>query len=93
MTGEDSKDHGDCMALVKAGFMRVRKDHPLSGGDHVFWVTDAGKAAVVEQSPPPPKLSRAKQTYQDWLDYDSSMSFIEYAKWKSRQRTEGRVSR
>ncbi|MDM9619109.1 hypothetical protein [Rhizobium sp. S96] len=93
VTGEGSKDHDDCIALVEAGFMRVRKDHPLSGGDHVFWVTDAGKIAVVENSPAPPKkpiLSRAKQTYQDWLEQDCCMPFIEYAKWKSRQRAEAR---
>lgn len=88
VTGEGSMDHADCMALVEAGYMGVRKNHPLAGGDDGFWVTEAGKVAVVEHSPSPPKLTRSQQTYRDWLSYDSSMSFIEYAKWKSRQRSE-----
>ncbi|NLS02288.1 hypothetical protein HGP14_02750 [Rhizobium sp. P32RR-XVIII] len=91
VTGEGSMDHADCMALVEAGYMGVRKNHPLAGGDDGFWVTEAGKRAAVANSPAPPKLTRSQQTYQDWLSYDSSMSFIEYAKWKSRQRKEGRI--
>jgi hypothetical protein len=84
VTGEGSKDHADCMALVGLGFMTVRSGSVLSGGDDVFHVTDAGRIAVVAESPPPPKLTRSQQTYQNWLDYDGSISFIEYAKWKSR---------
>ena len=66
--------------------MGVRKNHPLAGGDDGFWVTEAGKLAVLENSPAPPKLTRSQQTYRDWLRYDSDMPFIEYAKMKSRQR-------
>lgn len=84
VTGEGSKDHADCMALVDLGFMKVRKDHPLSGGSDVFHVTDAGKAAVTAESPAPPKLSPGKKRYRDWLDYDSDLSFIEWCKWKTR---------
>jgi len=91
VTGEGSMDHADCMALVDAGYMGVRKNHPLTDGDDGFWVTEAGKRAVREHSPAPPKLTRSQQTYRDWLSYDSSMPFIEYAKWKSRQRKEGRI--
>lgn len=89
VTGKGSVDHPHCMSLVACGYMSVRLDHPLSGGDDVFRVTDAGRAAVVAESPAPPKLTRSQQTYQDWLNYDSDMSFIEYAKWKSRQRRAG----
>jgi hypothetical protein len=77
------------MALVDLGFMKVRKDHPLSGGDDVFHVTDAGKTAVVAESPTPPKLSPGKQRYQDWLDYDSGISFIDYLKMRSHHRATG----
>lgn len=84
VTGEGSKDHADCMALVAAGFMTVRSGNELSGGSDVFRVTDAGKAAVAEHSPSPPKLTRSQQNYQDWLNYDGSLSFIEYVKMKSR---------
>lgn len=82
VTGEGSKDHADCMALVEAGFMGVCKSHPLAGGDDGFWVTDAGKAAVIKNSPAPPKLTRSQQNYQDYLNYDGSLSFIEFLKMK-----------
>jgi hypothetical protein len=85
VTGEGSKDHADCMALVDAGFMIRRAGHPLSGGDDVFWVTDAGKSAVVEHSAAPPKLSRSKQRYKAYLDADCSMSFIEYLRYVARR--------
>lgn len=86
VTGEGSNDHANCMALVEAGYMGVRKNHPLAGGDDGFWVTEAGKRAVREHSPTPPKLTRDQQRYRDWLAYDGGMSFIDYLKWKSRHR-------
>ena len=85
VTGEGSKDHADCMALVNIGFMNVRSGNALSGGDDVFRVTDAGKAAVAEHSPKPPKLTRSQQQYQDYLEADSSLSFIDWLKMKSRR--------
>lgn len=86
VTGEGSDDHADCMTLVALGYMDRRANIKIYGGDDCFKVTDAGRAAVVAESPAPPKLSRSKQRYQDWLDYDSSMSFIDYCKWKTRSR-------
>lgn len=89
VTGEGSKDHADCMALVGLGFMTVRSGNQLSGGDDVFRVTDVGRDAVVAESPSPPKLSAGKRRYQDWLAYDGSLSFIEYLKMRSRYRAMG----
>lgn len=85
VTGEGSADHANCLALVEVGYMGVRKRHPLAGGDDAFWATEAGKRAAREHSPSPPKLTRGQQRYQAWLDYDGSMSFIEYLKWKSQE--------
>lgn len=85
VTGAGSADHANCVSLVEAGYMGVRERHPLAGGDDAFWVTEAGKRAVRAHSPTPQKLTRGQQRYRDWLDYDGSMSFIEYVKWKSRQ--------
>lgn len=82
VTGEGSNDHPDCMALVEAGYMGVRKNHPLAGGDDGFWVTELGKIAAREHSPSPPKLTKGQQRYQDYLRYDSSMTFIEYIKYR-----------
>lgn len=82
VTGEGSEDHADCMALVDLGFMTVRRNHPLSGGSDCFWATEEGKRAVVAESPAPPKLSRSKQRYLDFLAYDGSMTFMEYIRWR-----------
>lgn len=88
VTGEGSKDHADCMALVGVGFMTVRSGNVLSAGDDVFRVTDAGKAAVAEHSSAPPKLTRSQQNYLDFLSYDGSLTFIEYLKMKSHFRAQ-----
>lgn len=85
VTGEGSKDHDDCMQLVADGFMAVRTGNELSGGDDVFRVTESGKAAVAEHSPAPPKLTRSQQRYQDYLDADCSMTFIEYLQYRDRR--------
>lgn len=80
VTGTGSKDHADCLNLVSMGFMTCRSGHPLSGGDDVFRVTDAGRAAVSFQSPAPPKVSRSKQRYLDYLACDSDVPFGEWLK-------------
>lgn len=85
VTGEGSKDHADCMQLVTDGFMTVRSGNELSGGDDVFRVTEAGKAAVAEHSPAPPKLTRSQKRYQDYLDADCSMTFIEYLRYRDQR--------
>lgn len=46
VTGEGSVDHPDCMALTDMGLMQRRKGNEMTGGDDVFIVTEAGKAAV-----------------------------------------------
>lgn len=45
-TGEGSTDYPHCMALVGKGLMTRRAGNPLTGGDDLFHVTDAGKAAI-----------------------------------------------
>ncbi|RVI16114.1 hypothetical protein CN200_16335 [Sinorhizobium meliloti] len=82
VTGEGSKDHSDCMELVEAGFMTRRANIEIYGGMDFFCVTEAGKAAMLQHSPQPPKLTKGQQRYQDYLDADCSMSFIEYLKYR-----------
>ncbi|MFJ1307925.1 hypothetical protein [Agrobacterium sp. P15N1-A] len=86
VTGAGGSDHAHCMELTAMGLMSRRAKVELFGESDVFTVTEEGKRAAVANSPSPPKLSRGQQRYQDWLDYDSDMSFIDYVKWKSRQR-------
>ncbi len=46
-TGPGSDDYADCEALVAAGLMTKRSGGPLSGGDPVYRVTDAGQDLLV----------------------------------------------
>lgn len=85
VTGEGSDDHPTCVAAVTAGLMECRRArYEPYGGMDVFVVTDAGRAYVAEHSPPAPKLTRSQRSYQDWLDADSSLSFIDWLKSRAR---------
>ena len=46
VTGPGTTDYPHCEALVAAGLMRRREGNPLSGGDQIYSVTDAGRAAL-----------------------------------------------
>jgi hypothetical protein len=82
VTGKGSKDFDACNNLVSIGYMDVRRNHALSGGDDCFFVTESGKKFVADNSPKPPKLSKSKQRYQRYLDYgDCFDSFREFLKW------------
>jgi hypothetical protein len=78
VTGEGSDDHPHCMALVERGLMTHRKANALTGGDDLFFVTDAGKAFVAEHSPKPPKLTRSQRRYRAYLKADCGVSFAEW---------------
>ncbi len=47
-------------------------------------VTDAGKQAMLNESPNRPKLTRSQQRYRDFLDADCGMSFFEWLKKKGK---------
>lgn len=46
VTGPGSDDYNDCTALVECGLMVRRRGNALTGGDDLFLVTDAGRAAA-----------------------------------------------
>lgn len=46
VTGPGSTDYPHCEALVAAGLMTKRAGNALSGGDDIYSVTDAGRAAL-----------------------------------------------
>lgn len=52
VTGPGSDDYDACMALVDAGHMTRRAGNALSGGDDIFYVTDAGRAAAIGEKMP-----------------------------------------
>lgn len=82
VTGEGSTDHPLCMELVDLGYMKRFPAVELFGGSDAFAVTEEGKRAAVAKSPAPPKISRSKQRYLDFLSYDGSMTFMEYLRWR-----------
>jgi len=63
----DGKDLVECQALAAAGLMVCHRPSELSGGDPVFSVTPAGDAYIREHSPKPPKVSRGRARYRQWL--------------------------
>ncbi|MBA0329591.1 hypothetical protein D7U76_15630 [Stenotrophomonas maltophilia] len=82
VTGPRGTDHQHCMALVERGFMARRAGNALTGGSDLFNVTQAGRAAVQEHTPPP-KLTRSQQRYQQFLRYDGGVTFGEYLRgWR-----------
>lgn len=83
-TGPGSDDFGACNELCALGFMRDRGPQTLTGGDHYFTVTVAGIAAMMIHSPESPKVTRAKQRYQDYLNADTGISFAEWIKSKKK---------
>lgn len=74
-----------CQAHVEAGRMTKHGPSQLFGGptSYCFCVTEAGLAFVREHSPKPPKVSRAKERYLDWLeiaDLDPDLTFGQFLK-------------
>lgn len=83
VTGEGSKDYDQCMTLTSQGLMIRHEGSEISGDMDIFVVTDNGKTAVKERSPKPPKMSKAKQRYRQFLKDDSiDIDFGEWLKLK-----------
>lgn len=81
VTDKDSADGGICRSLVALGLMRdcgSRGD--LTGGGNLYLVTADGRSAIAEHSPKPPKISKARRRYLDYLDADSGLPFIAWLK-------------
>jgi hypothetical protein len=72
-------DETACRELVAMGYM---KNHPTTKMYPYYncSVTDEGKAAMLRESPAPPKLSRSQQRYRAFLHADTGCSFIEWLK-------------
>ena len=75
----------DIRALVAHGWMR--EGHTINEGrDQYFHVTQLGISAMKGQSPKPPKVSRGRQRYREWLNAECSMSFGDFLKWRHANR-------
>jgi hypothetical protein len=62
------RDEDVCRSLVTLGFMREGRASDLTGYDPVFFVTEAGEAAVRSQSPIPPRVSPGRARYLRWIE-------------------------
>ncbi len=88
VTGPRTVDWPHCRALTDAGLMEDHGSIAAFGGMHLFSVTPAGVDAVALQSPAPPKVSRSKQRYRDFLRSETSLSFMEWIHWTARRKSE-----
>jgi hypothetical protein len=76
-------DEPICRSLVDAGLMYVFRPNASPYPYYNCSVTEAGKQAVREQSPAPPKLTRSQKRYREYLAADSGLSFHEWLRWKA----------
>ncbi len=76
-----------CKSLVDLGYMQRHATTPTMPYYNCS-VTEAGKAAVLRESPVPPKLTRGQRKYREYLKVADclNMTFIEWLKYK-RERT------
>jgi len=80
-------DAPTCRDLVSAGLMETFTREWLPY--YNCTVTAKGKAAVLADSPKPPKLSRSQKRYRQFLKADTGESFGDWLKWeKERARHE-----
>ncbi len=73
-------DEPICRSLVELGYMVEREERFQIFPYPTFFVTNEGKAAVLRESPQPPKLTRSQQRYRAFLAADSGMTFLEWMK-------------
>ena len=73
-------DEAICRELVALGYMQNFELEGLPYYNCV--VTEAGKAAMLAESPKPPKLTRSQIRYQRYLDADTGEKFSEWIRRK-----------
>jgi hypothetical protein len=93
VTGPGSHDFADCEALVDGLCMTVRRNLPLAGGsgNNCYTVTDWGRMKMHEQSPSPPKLSKAKKRYHEWMasgECYPDWNFSDWLRYKQKRKVE-----
>lgn len=75
-------DEPTCRELVELGYMRVWHANQSPLPYYNCAVTDAGKAAMLAESPKPPKLTRSQKRYREFLNEDCGASFREWLGWQ-----------
>ena len=72
-----SRDEPDCRILVEMGFMQQHRTTEWLPYFNCS-VTKAGKKAMREESPAPPKLTRSQRNYREFLRADLGITFREW---------------
>lgn len=89
--GQHGRDWDLLNKAVADGLAARHDPREIFGGDYCFTVTDTGKKWVRENSPVPPKLSRAQKTFQEFMDEDGGETFGEWLKRREARRKAGFV--
>ena len=85
-------DEDRCRELVAMGYMRLWPHADPTTGETPGYpyyncsVTEAGRAAMIAESPKPPKLTRGQIRYRRFLKADTGVSFREWLKWDTGKR-------
>lgn len=82
VTDPASDDGKLCGELVALGLMKDHGAQSIAGGMHCYSVTREGVAAMKQHSPKPPKVSRSRARYLQFLAADLDCTFGEYLKRK-----------
>ena len=77
-------DEDLCRELVALGYMQQHRTTEMLPYFNCS-VTDTGKDAVRRESPAPPKMTRSKQRYRDYMKADTGFSFREYLEMLKRR--------
>lgn len=88
---KDGNDWNDLQALVTGSCMVYHGPQKIFGEMHGFQVTDWGRQKMHEQSPEPPKVSKSKQRYHEWMAVGEcypDWNFIDWLKYKQKRKVE-----
>lgn len=80
VTDRMGSDGQVCESLVDLGLMDRYEPNAATGGMHLYRVTQTGRDAIKNESPPPTKISKARQRYLDYQNADSGLTFFDWLK-------------
>jgi hypothetical protein len=89
-TGPGGKDFEKCQELESLGLMEDLGKRSMWGDMHCFVVTPKGIDTVALESPTPPKISKSKARYKEYLDsadcFENFRDFLRYDTERRRER-------
>lgn len=86
VTGEGSTDHPVCMEAVNRGLMTRHAGNALTGDMDLFYVTEAGKVYVAENSPKPDRKQKNRDRYSRYLSVSDCMPDLTFGDFLKREK-------